>query len=117
MGKFLMQIYVNDVEKTAAVNEFQLTFFVNTVLSNPINNRYRSLFEGHSLLEVFRIMTANLKKTDLVKISNGTKIVELTVQDWEAVIDTNLKVFTEETVKVNVSGKTLKKDVIQIESL
>ena len=93
MAKFLRSIFVGKIDKTARVNEFQLAFFVDAVLSNPLNKRYHSLFEGKTLLQVFTHMVSTVDAGEFITISNGTKTVKLTAQDWKSVISTNLKVY------------------------
>jgi hypothetical protein len=117
MKKLVRTIFVNEVEKTERVNEFQLQFFVDTVLSNPINKRYRESFEGKNLLEVFSFMTKTLDAKDMVQISNGTKTVELTVNDWKSIIKANLAVFNNDTVSINVKGKVSIKPEIELNTL
>jgi len=117
MAKLLRSIYVNKTDKTDKVNKFQLDFFVDTALSNPINKRYRETFENKTLLEVYDIMTSKLKADDEVTISNGTKTVTLTNQDWKNIIAVNLSVYTDDTVSILVRGKVSIKPELEINTL
>ena len=115
MATMLRTIFVNAVDKTAKVNAYQLTFFVDTVLSNPINKRYSGRFEGKNIKEVFDFMVSTLKETDLVKISNGTKTVELSVSKWKQHIFNMLNLFItddkskKQNVWIRLPGKLLKR--------
>ena len=117
MAKLIHTIHVNAV-KNAKVNLNQLSWFTDVVLSNPINKRYRSLFEGRfTLLQVFNAMTETKKDTDLIKISNGTKQVELTVKDWVSMIKLNLSMYNSnpESEKQNVWIKVDKKNIARLD--
>lgn len=123
MAKMLRTIFVNAVDKTAKVNAYQLTFFVDTVLSNPINKRYSGRFEGKNIKEVFDFMVSTLQDNDLVKISNGTKTVELSVSRWKHTIAYLLETFNSDdksknqNVWIKVTGKTIEKNPIELSTL
>ena len=123
MATMLRTIFVNAVDKTAKVNAYQLTFFVDTVLSNPINKRYSGRFEGKNIKEVFDFMVSTLKENDLVKISNGTKTVELSVSKWKHTIAYLLETFNsddkseKQNVWIKVTGKTIEKNPIELSTL
>lgn len=116
-------ISVDNVDKTEALNKSQLTYSVDTLLSNPQNKRYHERFEGLSLLELFEAMTENLQPYAKVKISNGTKTTELTVEDWKSWISMNLSIFDpndkspSQNVWINVSSRAVDKEDIEIVSL
>ena len=122
MAKLIHTIWVNNVVK-ALKNLYQLSYFIDTVLSNPINYRYRDLYEGKTLLQLFKEMTVNLKDNDIVKVSNGTKTVQFTVKDWINLITLNLDLYNSDekssdcNVWINVSNKTQEKTNVKIETL
>jgi len=123
MATMLRTIFVNAVDKTAKVNAYQLTFFVDTVLSNPVNKRYSGSFEGKNIKEVFDFMVSTLQDHDLVKISNGTKTVELSVSRWKHTIAYLLETFNSDdksknqNVWIKVTGKTIEKNPIELSTL
>ena len=111
-------------ESRKVKNTAQLYFSVDGILSNPINKRYRELFENRlNLKQLFEKMTVNLKDTDRVRISNGTKTVEFTVKDWINVIDINLKLYNDNpesddrNVWIKVSGKISAKEDSEVDTL
>ena len=122
--KLQHQIWADDVEKTSKVtNKYQLSFAVDTLLSNPMNKRFHEPFEGHSILDLFTTMTGNLGENSMVKFSNGTKTTELSVRDWKEYIQMNLSLFDcddkspDQNVWIRVRGKTVSKEDVEIATL
>ena len=123
MAKLVYKIWVDTVEKTK-INMFQLAWVIDTVLSNPINARYRSLFDGkYNLLKLFKLMTKGLKDDAVVKMSNGTKKVQHTVKDWTNIISMNLSMFNDtpesddRNVWISVNKKNIDKEPVKLDTL
>ncbi|RLC79347.1 MAG: hypothetical protein DRJ03_23660 [Chloroflexi bacterium] len=122
-SKLRHTIAVDNVDKTTKVNKHQLAFSCDTLLSNPQNKRFREGFEGKSLMEVFAHMTSSLRPESLVKISNGTKTTELSVQDWKKYITMCDSLFIsddkspDQNVWIRVVGKSVAKEATELNTL
>jgi len=116
-------IAVDKVDRTDVVEEYQLKYTVDSSLSNPMNKRFQEGWEGMTILEVFEEMTSNLGEDSMVSFSNGTRTVELSVQDWKEYYGDMLALFDcndkspDQNVWIDVRGKSVVKEDVQLSKL
>jgi hypothetical protein len=98
------------------VSEEQLAFFCFGILSNPINERYRSLFEGkHNLLDILNHMQGKKEDKLILKVCNGTKEVKNSLAVWREIVTFNLRHYISDpknpacNVVINVTAKKVEK--------